>query len=333
MHLKDKEILITGGTGSLGKVLTQILAHKYKPRGIRIFSRDEFKHWDMQNKTKHWDYQNISYIIGDVRNYSSVKRAMKGCNIVIHTAAMKQIPACEVNPIEAETINIGGAKNIIQAALENESVEKVMNISTDKACYPINFYGMTKAAAERLFIEGNIYSEGKSRRPKFASCRYGNILGSRGSVIQLFRDQAKTGKITITDPNMTRFWITISNVANFIIRNIGCMESGEVFVPDIPSCSMQEFADIVAPNCESTIIGIRKGEKKHENIITKEESIISEYFNFNCGAIRGGWCIKEGNLSAEFILTSDNNLYKLDATLLNSMLSEDEITRGEKWKI
>jgi UDP-N-acetylglucosamine 4,6-dehydratase len=332
MWINGNEILITGGTGSLGRVLAEIIAKEYKPRGIRIFSRDEQKHWDMQNRIKKWKVDvDMAFIIGDVRDKEAVRRASEGVDVIIHTAAMKHIPACEENPLEAEETNVNGAINIINAAIRNHSVKKVMNICTDKACYPINYYGVTKANAEKLFIKGNVYSRGKDRIPRFSSCRYGNILGSRGSVIQLFREQAKTGKITITDPNMTRFWVTLAEVVRFILYGIENMIGGEIFVPDIPSCTMQEFADIVAPGCKREIIGKREGEKIHEHIITEEESEMSAEFDCSFGVIRKGWRIIKGQNHQKFSHTSKNNPYKLTREMLEKMLREDEKLRGEKW--
>ena len=338
MNWSEKEVFITGGCGSLGKVLTKILAKEYKPRGIRLYSRDEYKQWVFRDEVKDWEYKNIAFIIGDTRDYDTVRRAMRGCHIVIHTAAMKQIPACEDNPFEAKTTNVDGAKNIINACLYDcSSVEKVMNISTDKAAYPINLYGMTKATAEKLFIEGNIYSSGKLRKPMFASCRYGNILGSRGSVIQLFREQSKTGEVAVTDKDMTRFWITVEQVARFIISRIESMQGGEIFVPHMPSCSMDDFAKWVAPNCKRKIIGLRRGEKMHETLVTKEESYHSRYEALD-GSIIGHWIISDSfpnvGISAtpnSESFTSENNAYRLTKDELINLLKEDEDMRGEKW--
>ena len=280
--MKDKEILITGGTGSLGKTLTKILLDKYEhPKGIRIFSRDELKQWEMkQELASIIGNANISFLVGDVRDRKRLELACKGVHIIIHAAALKQVPSCEDNPLEAINTNIIGAQNILYAALEN-NVEKVMAISTDKAVYPINLYGATKLAAEKLFINGNIYAGG--RYPKLSCVRYGNVLGSRGSVVPLFKKQfAETGKVTITDKSMTRFWITLDQVANFILESIANMEGKEIFVPKMGSANITTVLEAVVPEgCEIETIGIRPGEKLHEILITKEESAkIKEYKDY-----------------------------------------------------
>jgi len=284
--MKHKEVLITGGTGSLGKELIKQLIKQKCTKGIRIFSRDELKQWELR-KTFDPAWQ-ISFLIGDIRDYERLKMAMKGVDIVIHCAALKQVPSCEYNPIEAIKTNITGAENVVRAALEN-NVEKVMNISTDKAVYPINLYGMTKAVAEKLFTQANIYS-GNRQKPMFASCRYGNVIGSRGSIFPLFTKQIKKqGYITITHKEMTRFFIPLERVAEFVIDRIEDMKPGEIYIPKMPSAHIQmiaeefikkaitpdidDFGDGGIPKVESKIkeIGIRPGEKIHETLITKEE--------------------------------------------------------------
>jgi len=272
---KSTEILITGGTGSLGRVITKKLITKYDYRGIRIYSRDEWKQWQMKKELN--GVKRIAYIVGDVRNHKTLERAMKGVNLVINCAAMKQIPSCEANPLEAIQTNIGGAENVMMAALKNK-VDKVIHISTDKAVYPINLYGVTKAAAEKLFIYGNVYSGGKN--PKFSCCRYGNVLGSRGSVIPLWREQLeKKGEITITHPEMTRFWITLDKVSEFVLDCATEMRGGEIFVPYMPSMRMYDFAMATMGNVSMRDIGLRSGEKMHECLIAEEETKYME----DCG--------------------------------------------------
>jgi FlaA1/EpsC-like NDP-sugar epimerase len=286
----------------------------------------------MKNEVEKWEYKNIAFIVGNTQDRKTLTRAMMGSNIVIHTAAMKQIPLCEDNPIEAKQNNVDGAQNVIEAALMNVSVERVMNISTDKAAYPINLYGMTKATAEKMFNYGNVYSQGQGRRPFFASCRYGNVMGSKGSVIQLFKEQSAKKVITITDPEMTRFWITLEKVVRFVIWAINAMEGGELFIPDMPSCKMINIANTVAPGCEHVITGIRKGEKKHENIFTEEESECSIYREFAGEDIRGVWIIKDGiNRTKPFKHNSLDNPYVLTESMLLRWLKEDEAMRGIKW--
>jgi FlaA1/EpsC-like NDP-sugar epimerase len=270
-YINGKEILISGGTGSLGEKLTILLLKKYKPKGIRIFSRGELLQWEMKNKIKQrFSNAPIAFLIGDIRDRKRIELATRGVDIIIHCAALKQIPVGEDNPLEVIQTNIIGAQNILYAALENK-VEKVMAISTDKACYPTNLYGATKLAAEKLFINGHIY--GGNSPPKFSCCRYGNVLGSRGSIVPLFRKQAKeAGMITITHKDMTRFWITLENAAKFILRNLADMQGGEIFVPMMPSARVQEIAQAVTGDAPVKYIGIRPGEKLHEILITKEES-------------------------------------------------------------
>lgn len=268
----NKEFFISGGSGSLGQALTKLLLEKYKPKGIRIFNRGEFLQWKMKNKfNQRYPNAPVSYLIGDIRDRKRVEMATKGVNIIIHCAALKQVPACEDNPLEAINTNIVGAQNILYAALENK-VEKVMAISSDKAVYPINLYGATKLCAEKLFIQGNVYSGGRS--PKFSVVRYGNVLGSRGSVVPLFEKQYKeTGKVSITDPKMTRFWITLKQVAYFVLQSIEEMQGGEIFVPKMPSAHITEILEAVVPGKhEIEYTGIRPGEKLHETLITLEES-------------------------------------------------------------
>lgn len=278
--INNSEILLTGGTGSLGKTLLKILTTEYKPHGIRIFSRDELKQWELQQKIKQWNISTpIAFLIGDVRDLVRLEMACHKVDIVINCAAMKQVPACEYNPFEAIKTNVDGAKNLINACLDQE-VKQCIHISTDKAVYPINLYGKTKAVAESLFIHGNVYSG--LNETAFNVCRYGNVLGSRGSIIPLFRKQMKEGLITITDFNMTRFWITLDKVAHFILDSINTQESsikprrGHILVPKMPSMKVIDIAKTICDmeNNMSSFkeIGIRKGEKVHECLITFEES-------------------------------------------------------------
>jgi len=272
--INGSEILITGGTGSLGTQLTKILCSEYKPKGIRIYSRDELKQWEMKNRITSWNKNNIpiDFILGDIRDKSNLNRALNRVNIVIHCAAMKQVPACEDNPFEAIATNIMGAKNLIDCCIDNK-VKICMNVSTDKGVYPVNIYGKTKAVAESLFIYGNTYSGDFGT--SFNCCRYGNVLGSRGSIIPLFTEQAKTGTVTITDKKMTRFWINLDEVAYFILNRIDdwkCGYKGNILIPKMPSMKIMDIAKAIAPEAEIKEIGVRKGEKIHECLITFEES-------------------------------------------------------------
>lgn len=269
---ENKTILLTGGTGSFGNKFTEMIL-KHNPKSLRIYSRGEYNQYMMDQKFKD---EKIRFLIGDVRDRDRLYRAMNGVDIVVHAAALKQVPACEYNPIEAVRTNIDGAINIIDAAIDN-SVEKVMAISTDKAVHPVNLYGATKMVAEKLFIQGNTYT-GK-RKTRFSCVRYGNVIGSRGSVIPLFHEQKKKGVLTITDERMTRFWLTLDQGVNFVLNSIERMQGGEIFVPKIPSMRMTDLAEAIAPEAKKEIVGIRPGEKLHEIMITEDEARHAKEFS------------------------------------------------------
>lgn len=264
--LDNKIILLTGGVGSFGSKFAEITLKKYNPKAIRVFDLSEYKEVEMRRK---FIDERLRFFIGDVRDKDRLKMAMQDCDIVVHTAALKHIDFCEYNPIEAVRTNIDGAINIVQAAIEMD-VDKVIALSTDKAAYPVNLYGASKMVMEKIFIQGNSYV-GKGAT-KFACTRYGNVVGSSGSVVPLFQEQAKTGKITLTDENMTRFWITLEQGVEFVIQSIAQMNGGEIFIPKIPSMRIMDLADLIAPNAKKEVIGRRPGEKLHEDLITKEES-------------------------------------------------------------
>jgi len=269
----EREILITGGTGTLGKALTRELIKDNSYKGIRIFSRDEEKHRVMREE--FGNNKRISYLVGDVADKDRLFRAMNGVDIVIHTAAMKQVPACEENPIEAVKTNINGTVNVIDCAINNE-VEKVFFISTDKAVKPLNLYGATKCVAEKLIIDANLYSPHKT---KFSCCRYGNILGSRGSVLKIWEDQIDNGlDITVTSLPMTRFWLKKEVAVKFILTCISNMHGGEIFIPKMKACNMETFAEAFLETIgenNSNIIEtyIRPGEKIHEEIAVVGETV------------------------------------------------------------
>ncbi len=267
MEWNKKVVLVTGGTGSFGKKLIKILVEEYHPAKIIVFSRDELKQHEM--RTSGYNHPSIRYFIGDVRDRERLSRAFYGVNIVVHAAALKQVPACEYNPMEAIKTNILGSSNVADAAIEN-GVEKVLALSTDKAVNPINLYGATKLAAEKLLIQSNAYAGGRNTR--IACTRYGNVVGSRGSVVPLFIQQRPSGRLTITDERMTRFWISLEQGVRFVIRCIEQMQGGEVFVPKIPSMNMMDLARAVAPEAKVDIIGIRPGEKLHETLISEDEA-------------------------------------------------------------
>jgi len=267
MDCSDKVILLTGGTGSFGKKFTEIMLQEYKPKAIRIFSRDELKQYEMRQKFNR--HPSLRFFIGDVRDKERLHRAMDGVDIVVHAAALKQVPLCEYNPFEAVKTNIIGAQNIINVAIDHK-IKCVMALSTDKAVNPVNLYGATKLCAEKIFINGNAYAG--TGETKMSCVRYGNVVGSRGSVIPLFKKQKKQGSITITDERMTRFWITLEQGVHFVIRCIETMHGGEVFVPKIPSMKITDLARALAPDCEIKTIGIRPGEKIHEVLLTEDEA-------------------------------------------------------------
>ncbi|MBI2054308.1 MAG: UDP-N-acetylglucosamine 4,6-dehydratase (inverting) [Candidatus Staskawiczbacteria bacterium] len=313
---QNKIILITGGAGSFGQKFTEILLKEYSPKSVRIYDNRELAEVEMERKFKDL---RLRFFIGDVRDAKRLNRAMQGCDIVVHAAALKHVPICEYNPIEAVRTNIDGAVNVIDAAINN-SVEKVMNISTDKAVQPVNLYGATKMVAEKLFVQANSYTG--SGKTVFSCTRYGNVVGSSGSVMPLFKEQKEKGEITITDENMTRFWITLDNGARFVIKCMENMKGGEIFVPKIPSMKIADLADAMAPGAERKIIGIRPGEKLHEVLITKEEARHAKELN-DCYVVKPEFPFwdednyKDGKaVLTDFIYSSDNNKDWLDKNQL-----------------
>jgi UDP-N-acetylglucosamine 4,6-dehydratase len=262
-------VLVTGGTGSFGQKFTEVLLREYRPNKLIILSRDELKQHEMRQRFPDTGETPIRYFIGDVRDRERLYRAFNGVDVVIHAAALKQVPACEYNPMEAIKTNVLGASNIIDAAIDR-GVRKVLALSTDKAVNPVNLYGATKLCAEKLFIQGNAYAGENGTR--FACTRYGNVVGSRGSVVPLFQEQRRTGRITITDERMTRFWITLEEGVRFVIRCVEEMMGGEVFVPKLPSMRVTDLARAIAPECAVDLIGIRPGEKLHESMLSVDEA-------------------------------------------------------------
>jgi UDP-N-acetylglucosamine 4,6-dehydratase len=265
-HLQGKVILVTGGTGSFGTAFIERVLTAHDPEAIRVYSRDELKQIEL---ARRFDDSRLRFFLGDVRSAERLTMAMRGVDVVVHAAALKQVPACEYNPFEAVQTNVIGAENIVSAAITND-VPKTLALSTDKAVNPVNLYGATKLCAEKIITQGNAYAAGSPSR--FSSVRYGNVVGSRGSVIPLFKVQAQSGELTITDESMTRFWITLDQAVDFVINRIGHMSGGEVFVPRIPSMRLADLADAIAPGVPRRVIGIRPGEKIHEVLITTDES-------------------------------------------------------------
>ncbi|HDH01190.1 MAG TPA: UDP-N-acetylglucosamine 4,6-dehydratase (inverting) [Nitrospirae bacterium] len=267
--LNGKTVLITGGTGSFGKKCTETILKKYKPKKLIIFSRDELKQFEMEQVFSHKKYPCIRYFIGDVRDKERLHRAFHGVDYVIHAAALKQVPAAEYNPFEAVKTNIMGAQNIIDVAID-QGVKKLVALSTDKAANPINLYGATKLCSDKLFVAGNAYV-GKDQTT-FCVVRYGNVVGSRGSVVPFFIDRKKSGTLPITDSRMTRFWITLEQGVDFVLECLKNMVGGELYVPKIPSMNIMDLATAIAPKCKTEIVGIRPGEKLHEVMITKDDA-------------------------------------------------------------
>lgn len=265
--IDDKVVVITGGTGSFGKKFVEIALKNFHPKRIIIFSRDELKQHEMHMQ---FNDSRLTFFIGDVRDRDRLYRALQAnVDVLVHAAALKQVPACEYNPFEAIKTNVMGAQNIIDAAIDC-GVPKVIALSTDKAVNPVNLYGATKLCAEKLFLQGNSYS---GRKPTRFSCvRYGNVVGSRGSVIPIFFAQRQNGKVTVTDRRMTRFWITLEQGVEFVIRCLGLMKGGEVFVPRIPSMGIMDLVEAIAPDCGTDFTGIRPGEKLHETLISFDEA-------------------------------------------------------------
>jgi UDP-N-acetylglucosamine 4,6-dehydratase len=268
MDWKNQKILVTGGTGSFGKKFIRVLLDEYFPEKLIVYSRDELKQHEM--RSSGFDHPNLRYFIGDVRDQPRLRRAMQDVDIVVHAAALKQVPACEYNPMEAVKTNILGTANVVDAAIDAR-VKKILFLSTDKAVTPVNLYGATKLTAEKLVVASNAYAGDMQTR---LSCvRYGNVVGSRGSVVPIFIRQRENGNLlTITDKRMTRFWLSLEQGVRFVISNIERMHGGEVFVPKIPSTKIIDLARVIAPEAEIKVIGIRPGEKLHEMMISRDES-------------------------------------------------------------
>ena len=264
---KGKTILVTGGTGSFGKMFIREVLAGSNVKKVIVFSRDELKQFEMAEEYLH--EKRIRFFIGDVRDYERLFRAFDGVDICIHAAALKQVPAAEYNPIEAIKTNIHGAENIINACIER-GVDRVVALSTDKASSPVNLYGATKLVSDKLFVAGNAYAGGKKTR--FSVVRYGNVVGSRGSVVPFFKKMAVTGVLPITDDRMTRFWITLPQGVQFVIESVNRMVGGEIFIPKIPSMRMMDLAVAMAPEAQIKIIGIRPGEKIHEEMISVHDA-------------------------------------------------------------
>jgi UDP-N-acetylglucosamine 4,6-dehydratase len=324
--LNDKNVLITGGTGSFGKKSTEIILEKYKPKRLIIFSRDELKQFEMSKVYPASKHECLRYFIGDVRDKERLYRAFHKVDYVIHTAALKQVPAAEYNPFEAVKTNIIGAQNVINVAID-QGVKKVIALSTDKAANPVNLYGATKLCSDKLFIAGNAYVG--QEHTVFSVVRYGNVVGSRGSVIPFFLEHRANGFLPITDPRMTRFWITLEQGVKFVLWCLEHMCGGELFVPKIPSMNIMDLADAVAPQCETRISGIRPGEKIHELMIPGDEARNTLEFDdfyviqpqFKYWSRRCSW---DGGrpVADDFEYSSNTNPWRLTVDEMRAMIEE-----------
>jgi len=264
-----ESVLVTGGTGSFGRKFVETVLDRYRPQRLIVFSRDELKQQEMSERFSPRVHRCLRYFIGDVRDRDRLYRALDGVDVVVHAAALKQVPSCEYNPLETVKTNVLGAANVIDAAIDR-NVAKVLALSTDKAANPINLYGATKLCADKLFISANNYSG--LNRTRFAVVRYGNVMGSRGSVVPLFLRMRSRGALPITDPRMTRFWITLQQGVDFVLKSVQRMRGGEIFVPKIPSINILDLARAVAPECPTKTVGIRPGEKLHETMISEDSA-------------------------------------------------------------
>jgi len=321
-----KTILITGGTGSFGKKATEIILKKYKPRRLIIFSRDELKQFEMSQIFPSSKFNCMRYFIGDVRDKERMYRAFQGVDFVIHAAALKQVPAAEYNPFEAVKTNIHGAQNVINVAID-QGVKKIIALSTDKATNPINLYGATKLCSDKLFVAGNAYVG--PDQTSFSVVRYGNVVGSRGSVIPFFMKAKDNGYLPITDPAMTRFWITLEQGVEFVLFCLEHMCGGELFVPKIPSMNIMDLARAMAPDCETRVVGIRPGEKIHELLISRDDArqtlefdnfyIIQPQFRF--WTRRSSWHDGQ-NVPDDFEYNSGTNSWRLTLEEMKEIIKD-----------
>jgi UDP-N-acetylglucosamine 4,6-dehydratase len=332
--LDNKTILITGGTGSFGQRFVRNVLARYSPKRLIVFSRDELKQFQMRDQFSETRFPALRYFLGDVRDKDRLYRALDGVDIVIHAAALKQVPACEYNPLEAIKTNILGAANIIDAAIDR-NIERVIALSTDKAANPANLYGATKLCSDKLFTAANSYSG--QHGTKFAVVRYGNVVGSRGSVVPLFLKLRTSGKLPVTDPRMTRFWITLDQGVDFVLSSLERMQGGEVFVPKIPSMNIMEMAKAIGPSCEIEVIGIRPGEKLHEVMVGEDDAPNTVEYDDHLRILPsslsqeariatsdGGRMCPDG-----FRYSSETNTHWLSAADLHALLASQGLVNGE----
>ena len=319
----DSTVLVTGGTGSFGQTCVATLLQKYSPRKVIVFSRDELKQHEMAQRFPESRYEAIRYFLGDIRDRDRLHRAFRGVDVVIHAAALKQVPACEYNPFEAIMTNVLGAKNIIDCSID-AGVKRVIALSSDKAVSPVNLYGATKLCMEKLFVQGNAYAGVDGTR--FACVRYGNVVGSRGSVVPLFELQRASGRLTVTDERMTRFWITLPQGVSFVLNAAEQMHGGEIFVPKIASMRIVDLASAMAPGCQIEFAGIRPGEKLHEVLVSEDEARHTvEYDDMYviCPLYAPRAVLPEGKpLADDFRYASNSNDRWLTADAIRAMIND-----------
>ena len=318
--LNDSSILITGGTGSFGKEFIRTVIRTYRPRRVIVYSRDEWKQSEMQSDPDFQD-SSVRFFLGDVRDKERLRLAMREVDFVIHAAALKQVPAAEYNPNEFIKTNVNGATNIVEAAISSK-VKRVVALSTDKAVNPVNLYGATKLCSDKVFIAANSYAGAGGTT--FSVVRYGNVVGSRGSVIPLFQKQRESGKITITNPEMTRFLITLKQGVDFVLKSLGSMVGGELFVPKIPACTVENLANVLAPNAQKDVIGLRPGEKMHEILIPVDEArnVLEFEDFFIIKPVQAFWGNKIGVLGG----VSCSECFQYASNVNCESLSEDQLT-------
>ena len=322
-YLADKSVLVTGGTGSFGKAFIRRLLADFEPRRVVVFSRDELKQYELRQELG--DDSRLRWFIGDVRDRARLEQAFNGVEVVVHAAAMKQVDTAEYNPFECIATNVLGAENVINAAISC-GVDRVIALSTDKASSPANLYGASKLCSDKLFVAGNHYAA--TRITRFSVVRYGNVVGSRGSVVPLFRRLAASGTLPITDERMTRFWITLPQAVQFVIDSLAAMEGGEIFVPKIPSTTIVDLATAIAPSAKQEVIGIRPGEKLHEEMISSHDSERTVDFGDRYAILpnRRAWggqssAVEAPSLRQGFAYQSDTNDWFLSVEEIRELLA------------
>jgi len=315
--LDGRTVLVTGATGSFGSAFTRTVLERYDVEAVRLFSRDELKQSELDRQLGD---DRVRLLIGDVRDRERLRMATRGVDVIVHAAALKQVPACEYNPFEAVQTNVIGAENVISAAIDND-VPLTMALSTDKAVNPVNLYGATKLCAEKIVAQAGVYAG--TGRSRFASVRYGNVIGSRGSVIPIFKQQAETGVVSITDERMTRFWITLPQAVDFVLSSMGLARGGETFVPKLPSMKIVDVAAALAPDAERRVVGIRPGEKLHEVMLTEDEARhsydLGDRFVITAHGSERGAAPRGEQLPDGFRYASDTNDVWLDTEALLAM--------------